>query len=167
MSEIINEAPKIFKLQKTVPGNVLFTLHPVSNPALAKEIYLTNRQHSVMLPADWALGVFASDGLYTMYQKGVFTFDNNKALAKLAYDQSLFFSEDLDFTPIESNNVEIIKNILKTGNRKSIEDAIEKYTKERVKEVAISCVKELSMGVVNMLEGIFHVQLVVDGEAAD
>lgn len=167
MSENINEAPKIFKLQKTVPGNVLFTLHPVSNPALAKEIYLTNRQPSVMLPADWALGIFASDGLYTMYQKGVFTFDNNKALAKLAYNQSLFFSEDLDFTPIESNNVEIIKNILKTGNRKSIEDAIEKYTKERVKEVAISCVKELSMGVVNMLEGIFHVQLVVDGEAAD
>ena len=167
MSENINEAPKIFKLQKTVPGNVLFTLHPVSNPALAKEIYLTNRQPSVMLPADWALGVFASDGLYTMYQKGVFTFDNNKALAKLAYDQSLFFSEDLDFTPIDSNNVEIIKNILKTGNRKSIEDVIEKYTKERVKEVAISCVKELSMGVVNMLEGIFHVQLVVDGEAAD
>ena len=167
MSENINEAPKIFKLQKTVPGNVLFTLHPVSNPALAKEIYLTNRQPSVMLPADWALGVFASDGLYTMYQKGVFTFDNNKALAKLAYDQSLFFSEDLDFTPIDSNNVEIIKNILKTGNRKAIEEAIEKYTKERVKEVAISCVKELSMGVVNMLEGIFHVQLVVDGEAAD
>lgn len=167
MSENINEAPKIFKLQKTVPGNVLFTLHPVSNPALAKEIYLTNRQPSVMLPADWALGVFASDGLYTMYQKGVFTFDNNKALAKLAYDQSLFFSEDLDFTPIDSNNVEIIKNILKAGNRKGIEDAIEKYGKERVKEVAISCVKELSMGVVNMLEGIFHVQLVVDGEAAD
>ena len=167
MSENINEAPKIFKLQKTVPGNVLFTLHPVSNPALAKEIYLTNRQPSVMLPADWALGVFASDGLYTMYQKGVFTFDNNKALAKLAYDQSLFFSEDLDFTPIDSNNVEIIKNILKAGNRKAIEDAIEKYTQERVKEVAISCVKELSMGVVNMLEGIFHVQLVVDGEAAD
>ena len=167
MSEIINEAPKIFKLQKTVPGNVLFTLHPVSNPVLAKEIYLTNRQPSVMLPADWALGVFASDGLYTMYQKGVFTFDNNQALAKLAYDQSLFFSEDLDFTPMDSNNVEIIKNILKTGNRKAIEDAIEKYTKERVKEVAISCVKELSMGVVNMLEGIFHVQLVVDGEAAD
>ena len=167
MSENINEAPKIFKLQKTVPGNVLFTLHPVSNPALAKEIYLTNRQPSVMLPADWALGIFASDGLYTMYQKGVFTFDNNKALAKLAYDQSLFFSEDLDFTPIDSNNVEIIKNILKTGNRKAIEDAIDKYTQERVKEVAISCVKELSMGVVNMLEGIFHVQLVVDGEAAD
>ena len=167
MSEIINEAPKIFKLQKTVPGNVLFTLHPVSNPALATEIYLTNRQPSVMLPADWALGVFASDGLYTMYQKGVFTFDNNKALAKLAYDQSLFFSEDLDFTPIDSNNVEIIKNILKAGNRKGIEDAIEKYSQERVKEVAISCVKELSMGVVNMLEGIFHVQLVVDGEAAD
>ena len=167
MSEIINEAPKIFKLQKTVPGNVLFTLHPVSNPALAKEIYLTNRQPSVMLPADWALGVFASDGLYTMYQKGGFTFDNNKALAKLAYDQSLFFSEDLDFTPIDSNNVEIIKNILKAGNRKGIEDAIEKYSQERVKEVAISCVKELSMGVVNMLEGIFHVQLVVDGEAAD
>lgn len=167
MSEIINEAPKIFKLQKTVPGNVLFTLHPVSNPALAKEIYLTNRQPSVMLPADWALGVFASDGLYTMYQKGIFTFDNNKALAKLAYDQSLFFSEDLDFTPIDSNNVEIIKNILKAGNRKGIEDAIEKYSQERVKEVAISCVKELSMGVVNMLEGIFHVQLVVDGEAAD
>ena len=65
------------------------------------------------------------------------------------------FSEDLDFTPIDSNNVEIIKNILKTGNRKAIEDAIEKYTQERVKEVAISCVKELSMGVVNMLEGIF------------
>ena len=138
MSENINEAPKIFKLQKTVPGNVLFTLHPVSNPALAKEIYLTNRQPSVMLPADWALGVFASDGLYTMYQNGVFTFDNNKALAKLAYDQSIYFSEDLDFTPIDSNNVEIIKSILKTGNRKAIDDAIEKYSKERVKEVAIS-----------------------------
>ena len=167
MSEIINEAPKMFKLQKAVPGNVLFTLHPVSNPSLAKEIYLTNRQPSVILPADWALGVFASDGVYAMYQNGVFTFDNNKALAKLAYDQSIYFSEDLDFTPIDSNNVEIINSILKTGNRKAIDDAIEKYSKERVKEIAISCVKELSMGVVSMLEGIFHVQLVVDGEAAD
>ena len=77
------------------------------------------------------------------------------------------FLYSLSFTNFTLNNVEIIKNILKTGNRKAIEDAIEKYTKERVKEVAISCVKELSMGVVNMLEGIFHVQLVVDGEAAD
>jgi hypothetical protein len=51
MSEIIPEV-KFFKLQKAVPGNIIFTLHPVSNPALTKEIYLTNRQPSVMLPAD-------------------------------------------------------------------------------------------------------------------
>lgn len=164
MSEITPEV-KFFKLQKAVPGNIIFTLHPVSNPTLTKEVYLTNRQPSIMLPADWALGVFVEDGLYKMYEKGIFTFDNNDILVKMAYNQSLYFSEELDFKPVKAENVETIKVILKGGNRKAIENAISTYGEERVKEVAYTYVSELSTGVVSMLESMFKVQLTMDGGA--
>jgi hypothetical protein len=100
-----------------------------------------------------------------MYEKGIFTFDNNDILVKMAYNQSLYFSEELDFKPVKAENVETIKVILKGGNRKAIENAISTYGEDRVKEVAYTYVSELSTGVVSMLESMFKVQLTMDGGA--
>ena len=120
-----------------------------------------------MLAADWALGIFLDNGNYSLYSKGYITFDNNEELAKLAYDQSIYYSDSLDFTPISTDNTNEIKAILKSGNRKSIEGAIQEYGASRVQAVAINCREELSVAVINMLEGMLKIQLIIDGSNDD
>lgn len=156
-------SPKFFKMEKAVPGNVIFTLHPVDNPMLSKIINLTNRNPSVMLPKNWALGVFVNDGTYSLYSNGVITFSDNEDLVRTAYEESIYFSDTLDFTPAKTVDNNEITAVLRSGNRKSIDNMITKYGKERVREIAFSVAKELPVGIVNMLESIFKVQLIIDG----
>lgn len=159
--------PKVFKIKKTIPGNVLFILHPLSNPMLTKEIYLTDRRPSQFLPLDWALGVFMDDGNYRLYKKGVFTFENNETLVKEAYEAGVYFDEKLDFTPVKDNNDKEILAVLKSGNRASIEKAINDFGKDLVIKVAAANVEGLSTGVVRMLESMLKVQLVIDNEVVE
>lgn len=98
-----------------------------------------------------------------MYKKGIITFDNNDALARAAYEAGAYFSENLDFTPATTDNDQKIFEILKAGNRQKILDAINTYGKEMVRLVAIEKLSVLPQGVVNMLEGIFNIQLTIDG----
>lgn len=155
---------KSFKITKAVPGDVVFILHPISNPAISRPIHLTNRTPSQFLPTDWALGVFLDNGIYSMYKKGIFTFDNNEGLAKLAYEQGVYFGEELEFIPSSESDTGKILTILKSGVRADIMKARDTYGSDRVKEVAIANVKDLTTSVVSMLENIYHIQLVVDGE---
>ena len=155
---------KSFKITKAVPGDVVFILHPISNPAISRPIHLTNRTPSQFLPTDWALGVFLDNGIYSMYKKGIFTFDNNEGLAKLAYEQGVYFGEELEFIPSSESDTGKILTILKSGVRADIMKARDTYGSDRVKEVAIANVKDLTTAVVGMLENIYHIQLVVDGE---
>lgn len=158
---------KVFKIKKTVPGNVLFILHPISNPMLTKEIFLTDRRPAQFLPLDWALGVFMDDGNYRLYKKGVFTFENNDALVQAAYEAGVYFDEKLDFTPVKENNENEILAILKSGNRSSIEKAVKDSGKEIVIRVASTHVDELNTGVVRMLESMLKVQLVIDNDVIE
>lgn len=158
---------KVFKIKKTVPGSVLFILHPISNPMLTKQIYLTDRNPMQFLPLDWALGVFMDDGNYKLYKKGMFTFENNDELVKAAFEAGVYFDEQLDFTPAREDNEKVILSILKSGNRSSIDKAIKDYGSESVKKVAIAYVEELNTGVVRMLENIFKIQLVIDNEVVE
>ena len=158
---------KVFKIKKTIPGSVLFILHPISNPMLTKQIYLTDRNPMQFLPLDWALGVFMDDGNYKLYKKGMFTFENNDELVKAAFEAGVYFDEHLDFTPAKEDNEKVILSILKSGNRSSIDKAIKDYGSENVKKVAIAYVEELNTGVVRMLENIFKIQLVIDNEVVE
>jgi len=157
--------PKVFKIKKTIPGNVLFILHPVSNPTLEKEIYLTDRRPSMFLPLDWALGIFLDDGNYRLYKKGVFTFENNEELVQAAYEAGVYFDEHLDFTPVKEDNEKTILGILQSGNRASIEKSVKDYGKELIIKVAAANVDSLSTGVVRMLESVLKVQLVIDNDS--
>ena len=158
---------KVFKIKKTVPGSVLFIVHPVSNPMLTKQIYLTDRNPIQFLPLDWALGIFMDDGNYKLYKKGMFTFEHNDEIVKEAFKAGVYFDEALDFTPAKENNEELIFSVLKGGNRASIDKAIKDYGSENVKKVAIAHVDELNTGVVRMLESIFKIQLVIDNEVVE
>lgn len=155
---------KVFKIKKTVPGDILFVLHPLSNTQLSRTIYLTDRNPVQVLPEDWALGIFMDNGIYNMYKTGYFTFEDNKAAVKAAYEAGAYFDEVLDFEPVSENHEEVILGILKSGNRANIVDSMKKYGDESVRNVAIMHVNDLTAGVVKMLEGIFHVQLIVDGD---
>lgn len=163
MSEITTENKKYFVIKKTTTDDVFFYLSPISNSSVQKAIYLTKRNPNATLPLDWALGIFLDDSLFGMFRQGCFTFDNVEELTKAAIEAGIFFG-DLDFTPAPANYNEIIFNILKAGNRQGILEAIDKYGKNKVQEVAVARVDSLTTNVVRMLENIFSIQLTMDGE---
>lgn len=158
---------KVFKMKKVIPGDLIIVLHPLSNPMLSRTIRLTDRNPNQMLPLDWALGVFMDNGIYNMYKKGIFTFDNPKALTQAAYEAGAYFDEDLDFVPVKEDNSKVIFEILSSGNRAKITKVIEDYGRELILNVAVSRVEDLSTGVVQLLESMLKVQLTMDGGVDD
>ena len=153
---------KTFTIKKTIPGSVLFTLSPLSNQSLKKEIYLTTRMPQQVLPVDWALGVFLDNSLYDMYKKGIFTFSDNKGIVEAAREAGVYFDESLDFTPAEDNTGKILK-VLKSGVRADILNAIKNYGDDLVKGVVIQNADDLTTGVITMLENHWKIQLTMDG----
>lgn len=163
MSEITT--PKFFKMVKTVPGDVIMVLHPFSNPEQSKVVKLTNRNPFQNLPLDWALGIFMDNYNYALYKKKIFTFENNDALVKAAYEAGAYFADQLDFEPAKKDETPEILGILKSGNRAKITSAITTYGEKAVRDVAIAYASELTTGVVGLLENLLKVQLVLDGGA--
>ena len=148
-------------LTKTSPNDVIFTLHPLSNPQLSKIIRLTKRMPKQALPEDWALGIFFDTSLYDMYKKGIFTFDRNDDLVKAAVANNVYFDDSLDFTPAKETLERDVLTILKAGNRSNILKAIDKHGKDFVKDVAIANVSELTNAITSMLEEMFKISLTV------
>lgn len=153
---------KTFTIKKTIPGSVLFTLSPLSNQSLKKEVYLTTRLPQQVLPEDWALGIFLDSSLYDMYKKGIFTFTDNKSVVEAAKNAGVYFDEVLDFTPAEDNTGKILK-VLKSGVRTDILNVIKNYGDDLVKDIVIKYANDLTTGVVTMLENYWHIQLTMDG----
>ena len=87
--------------------------------------------------------------------------DDNEELAKAAVAAGVWF-DTFDFTPAENDKVNIILSTLKEGNRAKITDAISKYGKDEVVNVATYHVEELTTAVVSMLENLLKIQLVID-----
>ena len=159
MSEI-----KTFTIKKTVPGSVLFTLSPISNQTLKKEIYLTSRMPQQVLPLDWALGIFLDNSIYSLYKQGIFTFNDNDAVVKAAQEAGVYFDETLDFTPVKEDSTPKILKVLKSGVRADILKAIKDYGDDLVKNVVIQHANDLTTGVISMLENHWHIQLTMDGD---
>lgn len=159
MSEVV----KTFTLKKVVPGSVLFTLSPLSNQALKKEIYLTTRMPQQVLPLDWALGIFLDTSLYNMYKKGIFTFNDNEGVVKAAREAGVYFDEALDFEPISEDTIGKILKTLKSGVRADIMRSIKDYGDDLVRDVVIKHAQDLTTGVITMLENHWHIQLTMDG----
>lgn len=159
MSEI-----KTFTIKKTVPGSVLFTLSPMSNQALKKEIYLTSRMPQQVLPLDWALGIFLDNSVYSLYKQGIFTFNDNDGIVKAAQEAGVYFDETLDFTPVKEDVTLKILKVLKSGVRADILKAIKDHGDDLVKNVVIQYANDLTTGVIGMLENHWHIQLTMDGD---
>ena len=160
MSEI-----KTFTIKKTVPGSVLFTLSPISNQTLKKEIYLTSRMPQQALPLDRALGIFLDNYIYSLYKQGVFTFNDNEGVVKAAIEAGVYFDESLDFTPVKEDITPKILKVLKSGVRADIIKVIKEYGDDLVKNVVIQHANDLTTGVISMLENHWHIQLTMDGDA--
>ena len=159
----MSEAVKTFTLKKVVPGSVLFTLSPLSNQALKKEIYLTTRMPQQVLPLDWALGIFLDSSLYNMYKKGIFTFNDNDGMVQAAREAGVYFDEALDFEPVSEDTIGKILKTLKSGVRADIMRSIKDYGDDLVRDVVIKHAQDLTTGVVTMLENHWHIQLTMDG----
>lgn len=153
-----------FKITKTTPGTVLFRLSPVSNNTISRVVRLTDRNPHQVLPLDWALGIFVDNEVYSLYQHGAFTCNDNDGLAKAAYTAGVYFDDKLDFTPVKEDYVNTIADILIKGERSAIMNAVKQYGNDKVKAVAIANAKNLTHGVIQMLENLFHIQLTLDGE---
>lgn len=164
MSETVQ---KVFKIRKVIPGDVLFIIHPMSNMDLSKTIVLTDRNPVKALPLDWALGIFLDTGNYNLYKQGVFTFEDNDEMVRLAYESGAYFDDKLDFKPAKQDNEKAILAVLMAGNRAAIEKCIKDHGEAIVKQIAIMHVDELSNGVTRMLESMFKIQLLIDGGDAE
>lgn len=162
MSE--NVQPKTFRMKKLVPGDVILAVHPFSNPELKKVIHLTKRNPYQVLPLDWALGIFMDDANYNLYKKGYITFENNEALVKAAYEAGAYFDDQLDFTPATEDNMDVIFEMISSGNRAKLQEAVKKFGREKVLAIVIEKRDELSMGVIQMCEGFFKTQLIIDDQ---
>ncbi len=159
----MSEAIKTFTIKKTVPGSVLFILSPLSNQALKKEVYLTERMPQQVLPLDWALGIFLDNNIYGMYKKGIFTFNDNKGIVQAAREAGVYFDEVLDFEPVQDDITPKILKVLKSGVRGDILKTIKEYGDDLVKNVVIQYANDLTTGVVQMLENHWNIQLTMDG----
>ena len=159
----MSEAMKTFTIKKTVPGSVLFTLSPLSNQSLKKEIYLTSRMPQQVLPVDWALGIFLDNTLYNMYKEGVFTFNDNDGVVLAAREAGVYFDEALDFVPLKEDCTPKILKALKSGVRADILKAIKEYGDDLVKNVVVKYANDLTTGVIQMLENHWNIQLTMDG----
>ena len=159
----MSEAIKTFTIKKTIPGSVLFTLSPLSNQSLKKEIYLTNRMPQQVLPVDWALGIFLDNTLYNMYKNGVFTFNDNNGVVVAAREAGVYFDEVLDFAPQTEDVTPKILKALKSGVRADILKVIKEYGDDLVKSVVIKHANDLTTGVITMLENQWGIQLIMDG----
>lgn len=159
----MSETMKTFTIKKTIPGSVLFTLSPLSNQSLKKEIYLTSRMPQQVLPVDWALGVFLDNTLYNMYKNGVFTFSDNEGVVQAAREAGVYFDEVLDFTPVKEDNTPKILKALKSGVRADILKTIKEYGDDLVKNVVVKYASDLTTGVIQMLENHWNIQLTMDG----
>ena len=157
----MSEINSSFILKKTTVGEVFTKVSPMSNPTVSRIIHLTDRVPQQVLPLDWALGFIIDQGNYSLYKKGYVTFDNNDALAKAAVDAGVWF-DTFDFTPVESDKVNIILSTLKSGNRTKILEVVEKYGKDEVATVASRNIDELTTAVVAMLENVLKIQLIID-----
>lgn len=155
---------KSYKIIKTTPNNVLFNIHPLSNPMLTRRVYLTAKNPQQILPLDWALGVFADDDAYSLFKNKKFTFDNNDDIALEAFNAGVYFDDKLDFMPAKPNRTEHILNVLKAGNRTAIKELIAKEGEDDIKNVAIAYSADLTQSVIRMLEDLFKIQLITDGE---
>ena len=159
----MSETMKTFTIKKTIPGSVLFTLSPLSNQSLKKEIYLTSRMPQQVLPVDWALGIFLDNTLYNMYKNGVFTFSDNEGVVQAAREAGVYFDEVLDFTPVKEDNTPKILKALKSGVRADILKTIKEYGDDLVKNVVVKYASDLTTGVIQMLENHWNIQLTMDG----
>ena len=159
----MSDTMKTFTMKKTVPGSVLFTLSPLSNQSLKKEIYLTSRMPQQVLPLDWALGVFLDNTLYNMYKNGVFTFNDNEGIVKAAVEAGVYFDETLDFVPLTEDCTPKILKALKSGVRADILKVIKEYGDDLVKNVVVKYANDLTTGVIQMLENHWNIQLTMDG----
>lgn len=143
----------MYTIIKTTPGNVLFFLAPIDNPAIRKEIYLTDRHPRQAVPQSYALDVFYDSGVFSLYKAGKFTFDKNEDIKKIAIDSGTYFETDYDkFTPAPANKEADIVAILKSGKRAAIIDCIKQYGKDEVTAAAFAHRGELTDGVIHMLE---------------
>ena len=157
----MSEVKKSFVLKKTCAGSVFTIVSPMSNPNVTRVIDLTDRVPQQVLPEDWALGFIMDQGNYSLYKNGYVTFDKNEELAKLAAETGVLF-DDFDFTPAKEDQTNTILAILKTGVRIKIQEAINTYGKDKVRDVAAYNIDNLTTAVVKTLENMLNTQLTID-----
>ena len=157
----MSEEKKSFILKKTTAGEVFTYVSPMSNPTVSRVIHLTDRVPQQILPLDWALGFIIDQGNYSLYKKGYVTFDDNDSLAKAAVDAGVWF-DTFDFTPAKEDQTSTILAILKTGVRIKIQEAINTYGKDKVRDVAAYNIDNLTTAVVKTLENMLNTQLTID-----
>jgi hypothetical protein len=153
-----------FVITKTVGGRLTIQIVNDETQAVLK-VVLTPEQPSKRLPASWAVKIFSTERAYNAYKMGVFTFDRNDELRKLAYETGHYFDSELNFTPTSQDHMSALKAILIRGDSKALGPYMTTDKGKRdIVSVAVANLKDLKVEVVKYIEEQLKVQLTTDGE---
>lgn len=154
-----------YVITKTRPGNVFFSLSPIDNSSQTRIIKLTDHMPSTRLPREWALGVFTNDSVFTMYEKGYFSFgDKSAAIKNAAVEEGVYFGTDSENFVIKDNignDAKILETLKNSKSRSEIVDLAKKYP-EDVVLIARDNVDDLPTGTIKTIEDTLKVQILVE-----
>lgn len=154
-----------YVITKTRPGNVFFALSPIDNSSQTRIIKLTDNMPSTRLPREWALGVFTDSSIFTMYEKGYFSFGDKSAdIKKAAIEEGVYFGMDGDEFVVQDNtgnDAKILETLKNSKSRTAIVELAKQYP-EDVVLIARDNVDDLPTGTIKTIEDTLKVQILVE-----
>lgn len=136
---------------KNVKGGLSFTLESWNMQLAPRTFTIKHNIEQIVVPRDYALGLFASSSALDMYKSGYFTINNFSDLKKQAKELGLYADEGI----ADVLTVKDIEKIIKTNNDKALDKLIANGTKVEMDNLVIVArenFSELTSNVISKIE---------------
>lgn len=153
----INQMQNI-KIYKNVQGSLLIDFEDVTTSGNKRTVRIGANEPFIRLPLKFVASIFTIYETKSLYSKGFFYFEDKDKELIFAYGKELdlyFDGEDGSLTTATVYKEAEIKNALRTGKLKIIDDIIDngsQVQKQNLITVAVEMVDTLSVGTVNHIE---------------
>jgi hypothetical protein len=158
----------LIKIEKRVPGTLILEFQDWQNYANKLAITIEHNQPFRLIPMNLMLGMFLIPGTLAAYRNGMFTMsksDKEKVFA-LAAQEGLYISNDGGKTPEPQPQVMFsdadIREAIKTGKHKVINDIISKGTRQQkvyLATIAREEIGNLKQKTIEIIEGGLGISL--------
>lgn len=147
---------------KNCAGTLVIDLDTYDMMGARKSFRIPHNVKEIVIPHNYALGLFVSYDALNMYKMGYFTIKNEKELIREAIDLGVYAQEERpDIIPLSD-----IEKAVKTNDVKTIEKILEKKDKVELDNLIIYAKENLSIlttKVIDLIESACGVELKIEG----